>query len=170
VQLKPTGSITISNAFGHKVATIPIDEQNVLPGAIRKVNANWKTKWLFGKYHATLSVVYGKDRQVLTASTAFWGFPYKLVGLVLVIRTCASLSRSTVAIAVAAYITAAYWFTSSTSFANPAVTGARALSDTFTGIRPVDVPLFIMAQLIGALAATLLARWLLNAEPTKEIQ
>ena len=62
--------------------------------------------------------------------------------------------------AVAAYITAAYWFTSSTSFANPAVTVARSLSDTFVGIRPMDVPLFVAAQLAGALAATLLFRWL----------
>jgi glycerol uptake facilitator-like aquaporin len=62
--------------------------------------------------------------------------------------------------AVAAYITAAYWFTSSTSFANPAVTIARSLSDTFAGIRPPDVPAFVAAQLAGALAATLLFRWL----------
>ena len=62
--------------------------------------------------------------------------------------------------AVAAYITAAYWFTASTSFANPAVTLARAASDTFAGIRPVDVPGFIVAQLIGAAAATMLFRWL----------
>jgi glycerol uptake facilitator-like aquaporin len=61
---------------------------------------------------------------------------------------------------VAAYITAAYWFTSSTSFANPAVTIARSLSDTFAGIRPADVPAFVAAQLAGALAATLLFRWL----------
>lgn len=62
--------------------------------------------------------------------------------------------------AVAAYIAAAYWFTSSTSFANPAVTIARSLTDTFTGIRPLDVLPFIAAQFIGALAATRLFRWL----------
>ena len=62
--------------------------------------------------------------------------------------------------AVGAYITAAYWFTSSTSFANPAVTMARAASDTFTGIRPLDVPGFIVAQLFGAGAATAMFRWL----------
>ena len=59
-----------------------------------------------------------------------------------------------------AYITAAYWFTASTSFANPAVTIARSLSDTFAGIRPADAPLFILAQVLGALAATFLFRWL----------
>jgi glycerol uptake facilitator-like aquaporin len=62
--------------------------------------------------------------------------------------------------AVASYIAAAYWFTSSTSFANPAVTIARSLSDTFAGIRPSDVPMFILAQLAGALCATFLFRWL----------
>ena len=62
--------------------------------------------------------------------------------------------------AIASYITAAYWFTASTSFANPAVTIARALSDTFAGIRPRDVPLFVVAQILGAIAATALFRWL----------
>jgi glycerol uptake facilitator-like aquaporin len=64
---------------------------------------------------------------------------------------------------VGAYITAAYWFTSSTSFANPAVTLARAASDTFAGIRAADVPGFVTAQLVGAVAATLLCRWLCSA-------
>jgi glycerol uptake facilitator-like aquaporin len=67
--------------------------------------------------------------------------------------------------AVAAYITAAYWFTSSTSFANPAVTLARAASDTFAGIRPADAPGFIGAQAVGAAAATLLFRWLVPKVP-----
>lgn len=66
---------------------------------------------------------------------------------------------------VAAYIAAAYWFTASTSFANPAVTVARALSDTFAGIRPEDVPGFIVAQLAGAATATFLFRWLVPALP-----
>jgi glycerol uptake facilitator-like aquaporin len=67
--------------------------------------------------------------------------------------------------AVAAYIAAAYWFTASTSFANPAVTLARALTDTFAGIRPVDVPGFLVAQLTGAATATLLFRWLVPSLP-----
>jgi glycerol uptake facilitator-like aquaporin len=62
---------------------------------------------------------------------------------------------------VGAYITAAYWFTASTSFANPAVTLARSLSNTFAGVRPVDVPAFIAAQLVGAFGATLLFQWLM---------
>ena len=60
------------------------------------------------------------------------------------------------------YITSAYWFTASTSFANPAVTIARALTDTFSGIRPADVPVFILAQLVGAVAGMTLAGWLLR--------
>ena len=70
---------------------------------------------------------------------------------------------SAVPFAVAAYITAAYWFTASTSFANPAVTIARSLSNTFAGIRPADAPCFIAAQLAGAISATILFRWLATA-------
>jgi hypothetical protein len=84
VHFKPTGTITVSNFFGQTVATVPVNEQNVLPGAIRKMDASWDSGWLFGRYNATLSLVYGKDQQVITASTAFWGFPYKLIGIVIV--------------------------------------------------------------------------------------
>ena len=84
-------------------------------------------------------------------------------GLLATILGCARHRASAVPFAVGAYITSAYWFTASTSFANPAVTLARAASDTFAGIRPADAPAFIVAQLLGALAATLLFRWLLPA-------
>lgn len=86
-------------------------------------------------------------------------------GLLCVIWGCLRLRSEMVPFAVGAYITAAYWFTSSTSFANPAVTVARSLSDTFAGIRPADTPGFIAAQLCGALAATLLFRWLVPGLP-----
>ena len=81
-------------------------------------------------------------------------------GLVSVIWGCSRLRSNAVPFAVGAYITAAYWFTASTSFANPAVTIARCLSDTFAGIRPRDVPWFVVAQFLGGIAATLLFRWL----------
>jgi glycerol uptake facilitator-like aquaporin len=81
-------------------------------------------------------------------------------GLLSVIWGCVRSRPEFVAFAVGAYITAAYWFTASTSFANPAVTLARAASDTFAGIRPADVPGFVLAQLAGATAATALFRWL----------
>lgn len=86
-------------------------------------------------------------------------------GLLCVIWGCARRRSPAVPFAVGAYITAAYWFTSSTSFANPAVTLARAASNTFAGIRPVDAPGFIAAQLLGAFAATLLFRWLAPTLP-----
>jgi glycerol uptake facilitator-like aquaporin len=86
-------------------------------------------------------------------------------GLLAVIRGSSQLGLKVVAFAVGAYITAAYWFTASTSFANPAVTIARSLSDTFSGIRPLDVPFFLLAQIAGALAATLLFRWLTPRSP-----
>jgi glycerol uptake facilitator-like aquaporin len=86
-------------------------------------------------------------------------------GLLAVIWGCARRRSGAVPFAVGAYITAAYWFTSSTSFANPAVTLARAASDTFAGIRPIDVPGFVVAQLVGAAAATATFRWLVPALP-----
>lgn len=81
-------------------------------------------------------------------------------GLISIVRACARAPLPVTASAVAAYITAAYWFTGSTSFANPAVTIARSLTDTFSGIRPADVGTFVLAQLAGAAAATALVQWL----------
>ncbi len=86
-------------------------------------------------------------------------------GLLAVIWGCARLRSAAIPFAVAAYITAAYWFTASTSFANPAVTLARSTTDTFSGIRPADAPAFIIAQLLGAGAATALFRWLVPTLP-----
>ncbi len=81
-------------------------------------------------------------------------------GLIVVIWACLESRSSAVPFAVGAYIVAAYWFTASTSFANPAVTLARAASDTFAGIRLGDVPGFVAAEMAGGLAATLLCSWL----------
>jgi glycerol uptake facilitator-like aquaporin len=113
---------------------------------------------------------------VLSASTHARNGPAQLFsefvatfGLLTVIWGCARKRPSDVPYAVGAYITAAYWFTASTSFANPAVTIARSVSNTFSGIRPIDVPGFVAAQLAGAFAATLLFQWLvpaLKADPT----
>lgn len=87
-------------------------------------------------------------------------------GLVGTILTCLKMRPEAVPMTVGLYITAAYWFTSSTSFANPAVTIARAFSDTFAGIAPVDVAAFVTVQLIAACCATIFFRWMLN-EPTQ---
>ena len=88
-------------------------------------------------------------------------------GLISTIAATVRLAPARVAAAVACYIAAAYWFTASTSFANPAVTLARSLSDTFVGIRPSDTPAFILAQLSGALVAMLFMSWLLSRRITK---
>jgi glycerol uptake facilitator-like aquaporin len=81
-------------------------------------------------------------------------------GLLLTIFGCVARRPDCVPYAVGLYITAAYWFTASTSFANPAVTIARSLSDTFTGIAPAGVAAFIVSQIAGMLAAVILSRWL----------
>jgi glycerol uptake facilitator-like aquaporin len=86
-------------------------------------------------------------------------------GLVMVIAGCARQGLNAVAFAVTAYITAAYWFTPSTSFANPAVTIARSLSDTFTGIAPANVLGFVPAQILGGVIATVLFQWLTPEGP-----
>jgi glycerol uptake facilitator-like aquaporin len=86
-------------------------------------------------------------------------------GLLCVIWGCTRLRSEAVPVAVGLYITGAYWFTASTSFANPAVTLARAFTDTFSGIRPIDAPGFILAQIFGAFTATVLFHWLVPSLP-----
>jgi glycerol uptake facilitator-like aquaporin len=85
-------------------------------------------------------------------------------GLLLTILLTRKVRGANVAASVGLYIVAAYWFTASTSFANPAVTIARALSDTFAGIRPMDVLFFVGAQVVGSFSAMMLSRWLLVQE------
>ena len=89
-------------------------------------------------------------------------------GLIAVIQTGAKFRHEKIAVMVATYITAAYWFTSSTSFANPAVTLARSASDTFAGIAPYNVPLFLLAEILGAFTALLVFAWLLKDEKVNE--
>jgi len=96
---------------------------------------------------------------VRSGSAQFFSEFVATFGLLAVIWGCVRSRPATVPFAVGAYITAAYWFTASTSFANPAVTLARCLTNTFAGIRPQDVTPFIAAQLAGAFAATLLFKW-----------
>lgn len=95
-----------------------------------------------------------------TGVSQWWSEFIASFGLIAVIISTSRTRPATTPFAVAAYITAAYWFTSSTSFANPAVSLARAMSDTFAGIRPNDVPGFIVMQLLGAASATVLFNWL----------
>ena len=86
-------------------------------------------------------------------------------GLITTIILTVRYAPARVAAAVASYIMAAYWFTASTSFANPAVTVARSVTDTFAGIQPLDAPAFILAQLCGAVAAMLVTSWLMRVRP-----
>ncbi len=109
--------------------------------------------------------VFFASRQARTGMAQLFSEFVATFGLLAVIWSCARSRSAAVPFAVAAYITAAYWFTASTSFANPAVTLARSMSDTFAGIRPIDTAGFIGAQLLGAAAATLLFRWLTPSLP-----
>lgn len=88
-------------------------------------------------------------------------------GLIAVIWSCSLRRAQAVPYAVAAYIAAAYWFTASTSFANPAVTVARSLTDSFAGIRPADAPMFMAAELLGAAVAAALFTWLMPSRNTR---
>jgi glycerol uptake facilitator-like aquaporin len=99
------------------------------------------------------------SQHVRAGGSQLWSEFVATFGLLAVIWGCSRARATMVPFAVGAYITAAYWFTASTSFANPAVTLARSASDTFAGIRFADAPGFILAQLAGAVAATFLFRW-----------
>ncbi|HZW21293.1 MIP/aquaporin family protein [Noviherbaspirillum sp.] len=109
--------------------------------------------------------VFFASEHTRTGMAQWWSEFVATFGLLGVIISCSRSRPAVTPFAVALYITAAYWFTSSTSFANPAVTLARAASDTFAGIRPQDVPGFIAAQLLGAAAAAGLFCWLHPAAP-----
>lgn len=110
--------------------------------------------------------VFFASQKVRTGGAQLFSEFIATFGLLAVIWGCVRLKqKAVVPFAVGAYITAAYWFTASTSFANPAVTLARSMSDTFAGIRPVDAPGFIVAQFLGAAAATALFRWLVPSLP-----
>ena len=112
-------------------------------------------------------VIFFASRHVRTGPAQWWSECVATFGLLAVIISCSRTRPTVTPFAVAAYITAAYWFTSSTSFANPAVTLARAASDTFAGIRPQDALGFIVAQLVGAAAAVATFKWL-YASNTKQ--
>lgn len=108
--------------------------------------------------------VFFASQHVRTGPSQWWSEFVATFGLLAVIISCSRTRPTVTPFAVAAYITAAYWFTSSTSFANPAVTLARAASDTFAGIRPQDAPGFIIAQLLGAAAAVIAFGWFFDSK------
>lgn len=138
---------------------------------------NWTTGIWYGVVHisgAIFGVVIANlmfelpaintSTKVREGPAQFLGEFVATFGLIGVIRLGVRFHPSLVGVMVACYITAAYWFTSSTSFANPAVTVARSLSNTFAGIAPSSVPMFIAAQIAGAIAAMFVFKWLLAEE------
>ena len=106
-----------------------------------------------------------ESTHIRTGPHQWWSEAVASFGLLTVILNVAKTRPDFVPVAVGSYITAAYWFTASTSFANPAVTIARSLTDTFSGIRPTDAPGFILAQLVGAGLAVAFFAWLESDQP-----
>jgi glycerol uptake facilitator-like aquaporin len=113
--------------------------------------------------------LFSASTHVRTGAAQLLGEFVATFGLLAVIRGTDHGRPGAVPASVAAYVTAAYWFTSSTSFANPAVTLARAASNTFAGIRPADAPGFVAAQLLGAASATAMFAWLLPKDGTRRV-
>jgi len=148
--------VTVAAAFERQVAwrDVPVYLAAQFAGAVLGVAA---ANTMFGE------AVFSASRHAREGSGQLLSEVIATFGLLATIWGCSRRRPAAVPFAVGAYISAAYWFTASTSFANPAVTLARSLTDTFSGIRPVDVPLFVVAQVLGAAAATLLFRWLMPA-------
>jgi glycerol uptake facilitator-like aquaporin len=154
----------ISGAHFNPVVTLAEAVQGKLP---TRTAASYVAVQVAGAFAGVLLAHLMFGEPAFTASTHERSGPAQALsegvasfGLLAVIAGCARRQPNAVPFAVAAWITAAYWFTASTSFANPAVTLARAATDTFAGIRPADVPAFVAAQLAGAALATGFFRWL----------
>lgn len=160
---------TISGAHFNPVVTLSEAlQRNIAPGevlpyiAVQTAGAFAGVAAAHGMFELPLLFA---SQHVRTGPAQWWSEFVATFGLIAVIIGCSRSRPAITPFAVAAYITAAYWFTSSTSFANPAVTLARSASDTFAGIRPLDAPGFIIAQLLGAAAATAIFCWLYPAVP-----
>jgi glycerol uptake facilitator-like aquaporin len=154
-------AVTVSLALARKFPW-----REVLPYVIAQVIAALAgvvvAHWMFDLPAFTAS------SHVRTGPSQWWSEGVATFGLLLTICLGARVRPALIPVLVATYITAAYWFTASTSFANPAVTIARSTTDTFAGIHPDNVFGFIVAQFVGAIAATMLARWLSHDLPSPE--
>ncbi|MBA5686588.1 aquaporin [Rugamonas apoptosis] len=155
---------TISGAHFNPVVTLSQAWQRNLPGrevmpyiAVQVIGAFAGVAAAHAMFGEPLFLA---SEHVRTGSAQWWSECVATFGLIAVIIGCSRSRPAVTPFAVAAYITAAYWFTSSTSFANPAVTLARSATNTFAGIRPGDTPGFILAQLVGAATATAVFCWL----------
>lgn len=160
---------TISGAHFNPVVTLSEAWQGNVPGrevlpyiAAQVIGAFAGVAAAHGMFEQPL---FFASQHIRTGPAQWWSECVATFGLIAVIIGTSRSRPAVTPFAVAAYIVAAYWFTSSTSFANPAVTLARAATDTFAGIRPADAPGFILAQLAGAAAASVLFCWLYPAPP-----
>jgi glycerol uptake facilitator-like aquaporin len=160
---------TISGAHFNPVVTLSEAWQNNMPASEVAPYIGAQLAGAFAGVAAAHLMfgapVFFASEHVRTGAAQWWSEFVATFGLIATIIGCSRSRPAVTPFAVAAYITAAYWFTSSTSFANPAVTLARSASNTFAGIRPIDTPGFIVAQLLGAGAATLVFCWLYPAPP-----
>lgn len=147
-------AVTLADAWQHGIPWrhVPGYIVSQIAGALAGVAS---AHFMFGE------PIFSASRHIRSGTAQMFSEFVATFGLLAVIWGCVRMRSSVVPFAVGAYITGAYWFTSSTSFANPAVTLARSLTDTFSGIRPNDVLGFIAAQIAGAVAATALFAWLI---------
>jgi glycerol uptake facilitator-like aquaporin len=146
--------VTLANALSSGLACadiLPYILAQFAGGFAGTVNSHF----MFGLPAITYS------RHARSGPAQFYAEIVATFGLIAVISTCAKLNARAIPVAVGGYIAGAYWFTSSTSFANPAVTLARCFTDSFAGIRPRDVPGFVVAETLGAAVAFSLFRWLI---------
>lgn len=159
----------ISGAHFNPVVTLSEVWQRNLPGSLAMPYIAVQVTGAFAGAAAAHMMfgepLFSASGHIRTGPAQWWSEFVATFGLLATIISCSRTRPAVTPAAVALYITAAYWFTSSTSFANPAVTLARAASNTFAGIRPEDAPGFIIAQCLGAAAATLVFSWLYRRPP-----
>ena len=153
----PAVSLALAASRRHAWSDVSVYVIAQIAGAVIGV---WIAHLMFGE------IVFQTSEKIRSGPALMFSEVIATFGLLMVIFACIRHRVEAVPYAVAAYITAAYWFTSSTSFANPAVTLARSATDTFSGIRPSDVPFFVGAQIVGATASLFLFRWLLPRRET----
>ena len=153
--------VTLADSLSGGIARsdiVPYCLAQLAGGVLGTINSHF----MFGLPTITLS------RHARSGPAQFYGEIIATFGLLSVISGCSRLRPDAIPLTVGTYIAGAYWFTSSTSFANPAVTAARCITDTFAGIRPQDVPGFVLAQFLGGTAAFLLFRWMVPSRISAE--
>ena len=153
--------VSVADAFSGGITRVEILGY-CLAQAAGGIAGTISAHWMFGLPMIELS------RHARSGAPQFYAEVVATFGLIAVISAGAKLRPAAIPLSVGTYIAAAYWFTSSTSFANPAVTLARCITDTFAGIRPQDVPAFVLAQILGASAAFLIFRWMIPARINAE--